>query len=56
MKTALVVATRVTRPHVGETYTDGLIVHEITKGVIVTPSQKSTYTMQHLIKKSTVAM
>ena len=40
--TTLVVAKRATRPHFGKKDTDGLMVHVITRGVIVEPSQKTT--------------
>ena len=45
MKTAPVVATRVTRYHFVDNYTSGIMVHAITKEVVVAPRQKDTKTM-----------
>ena len=54
--TTLVVATGATRSHFGDNYTAGLVVHEITVGVVVAPSQKSTKIMWLSINKSTVVV
>ena len=45
MKTAPVVATRVTRYYFVDNYTSGIMVHAITKEVVVAPRQRDTKTM-----------
>ena len=47
---------RATRYHFGDTSTSGLMVHEITRGVVVSPSQNSTKKMQLSVKYSTGAI
>ena len=53
MKISLVMETRVIRSHFGEISTAAIMVHEITKGVLVAQRQKATNTQQHSIKNST---
>ena len=56
MTTKPVLETRVTRSYFGDNYTDGLIVHAISKGLVVSPSQKATNTIKHSIDNSTVTI
>ena len=54
--TTLVMETRATRYHFRNNSTSGLMVHEITRGVVVTPGQKATKTMQLSINNPTIAI
>ena len=56
MKTTVLVATKETRPHFGENSPAELMVHEITRGDVAAPIQKSTKTMQLSINNSTGAI
>ena len=53
MTTTPVVETIVTRSHFGDNSDAGLIVHAITKGVIVYPRHNTTKKLQHSINNST---
>ena len=53
MTTTLVVETRARRSHFGDSSTARLIVHEITRGVIVSQKKKTKNTMQLSMKNST---
>ena len=54
--TAQLVETRVTSSHFGNNYTDVIMVHAITKGVLVAPRQIDTKTQQNSINNSTAAV
>ena len=45
MNTSPVIATILSRYHFGDNYTAGIMVHEITQGVVVNPIQKATTTI-----------
>ena len=53
MTTAPVVETRVKRSHFGDNSTSGIMVHAITKEVVVAPRQKVIKKMLHSINNST---
>ena len=42
MTTSMVVATKITRAHLGDNPNDGLMVNTITRGLVVTPRLKTT--------------
>ena len=52
MTTTLAVAKTSTRSHFGNNYNAGIMVHSITRGVVVDPRQKATKKMKLSINNS----
>ena len=51
--TTLPVVVTIKEPHFEENYTSGIMVHAITKGVIVAPNHNATNIQQHSTINST---